>query len=256
MYLRTRCAVALAVMGAVTAAHALTINMNGLSTVDETPWKRCGHDANDKCKVKAFVSTTVKDSSSPTFSGAWNNWRAANPGWTLVNGGALNGEIKMQTFKAYNDCPGNGGVEIKFDFIPGRNDPPNLKFAQGLLAPRTQSPHAGPVTASSLYMDCNIPPPRRRENPPLYPFSYADGHFYDKPGRTCVENATVSWFATCLFASANFRTKKLTTYQGISYGFDFTCVPNAVPEPASMVSLGIGVMAIVRLRKARSNKAS
>ena len=93
-------------------------------------------------------------------------------------------------------------------------------------------------------MDCNTP---GNNLPPLYPFSYPDGSFYDKPGRQCVDKSVVSWTGVVLLSTADFTNKKLTTYEGIIWGFDVACQP--VPEPASILSIGLGLATIIVKRR-------
>ncbi len=229
-----------------TSASALTINFaNGVESIAETPWITCQRDNDgDKCRTTAFCSSTAQNKSSLLYSSAWEDFKSTHAGWTNVDGGALEGTITIDKFTPYSSCPDNQGVEISASFRPMGHDPVDWRWSQGLFATPTNVAHGGPVPDRKSYMDCNIP---GNNEPPLYPFSYPDGHFYDKPGRQCVDSSTVSWVAVALISSANFNTKTLTTYEGFAWGFDVECRP--VPEPMSLFVTSLAIGAVMTRRR-------
>ena len=125
------------------------------------------------------------------------------------------------------------------------------RWSQGLFATPNNVGHNGPVPERKSYMDCTV---AGNNDPPLYPFSYDDGSFYDKPGRQCVDKSTVSWLGIALISTADFNTKTLTTYEGFAWGFDVDCRP--VPEPCSLLGAGAGLAWIVRRRRTTPRRAA
>lgn len=233
--------IALAISSAPASALTIQLGANA-SWISDTPFVTCQQDIRDRCRVHAWISPAAATATSAIFRDAFANWAGlpGNAGWRVINGGNTDLTVTLDTFKAYNDCPEKGGVKIRASFATARN----VKWAQGLWAtPLNSSTHGGNVPPKVSYMDVGT---TGNESPPLYPYSYADGHFYDRPGRRCVENATVSWSAVCLMATVNSTDKTLTTYDGFTYGFDVICV--AVPEPATIVALAVGLSVLLRRR--------
>ena len=228
-------------------ASALTLNFaDGVPAVSNTPWITCQRDNDgDVCQTRAYCSPGVKDSSSPIYSDAWADFQASHAGWSLVNGGALEGTLTITKFAAYSACPDNQGAEIRATFEPKGADPVDWRWSQGLYAPKGNGEHDGAVPAMSSFMDCDAAD--GNNDPPLYPYSYPDGHFYDKPGRQCIDSSTVSWVGVALISTADFAAKKLTTYEGIIWGFDVECKP--VPEPLTLTGLGVGLAVLLRRRR-------
>jgi hypothetical protein len=87
--------------------------------------------------------------------------------------------------------------------------------------------------------------------PPAYLYSYADCHFYDKPGRACEQDQRVSWDAYLYLARIDRTAKSVTVYEGLHWGWTLDCVP--VPEPASVISLASGFLLLFAWRRTRRN---
>jgi len=195
------------------------------------------------CRSDAYVSTTVIKGADAVQAGSgfrksFDTWNAGNPAgqmWTLANGGELNAVFEVSTFDAFAK-PNVGGVEIRIDFNYAGADRADFFWSQGVNA--NFRPGVGFVSPPVFDMDVN---PGGPTLPPLYPFQYADQHFYDKPAGYWPN----SFFNAQLFISkVDYTNRVLTIYDGVSWGFKLS-----VPEPsAGIVSFMavIGLMALVR----------
>lgn len=211
-------------------------------------------DVNDVCTLKAYLYSGLGASRNcidPIFSSGWRGFLATHPGWTLVNGGALQGKIDIYYFKAFNDCPNGGGVEIYASFKPAANDPTQWVWAQALndnyRTGEGVPPHAGPPVPPIAEMDGKRPP------------SYApmrNGDFYDKPTGFCIHNSTTYFHAVTLVAQVLPLNKRLITYEGFEWGWDYTCVHTSVPEPGAWMALSVGLAVFLRRRKWRRRSGS
>ena len=194
------------------------------------------------CRSDAYVSTTVIKGADAVQAGSgfrksFDTWNAGNPAgqmWTLANGGELNAVFEVSTFDAFAK-PNVGGVEIRIDFKYTGTDRADFFWSQGLY---DNYLIGGGIVPPFYEMDVN---PGGPTLPPLYPFQYADQHFYDKPAGYWPN----SFFNAQLFISkVDYTNRVLTIYDGVSWGFKLS-----VPEPsAGIVSFMavIGLMALVR----------
>lgn len=231
----------LALCAIAAVCPAVTIKFTGRPNSFGPISVTCGRgDSSDVCTVTSYLTSgpgAARDNSSFIFATAWTKFKTANPAWTLVNGGTLNGTIEIWSFTTFNDCPtfGGGGVEIHAKFKPGTNDPANWVFAQAIADNYdlgSVPPHNSSPLPPKFEMDGSSPPVYKPD---------ANGEFYDKPKANCIHNAAVYFHATCLVATADTVAKRLTTYEGFDYGFDYPCVHTPVPEPAVLPSFGLGL---------------
>ncbi|MBL8234004.1 MAG: hypothetical protein JNL98_36245 [Bryobacterales bacterium] len=102
----------------------------------------------------------------------------------------------------------------------------------------------------------NIPasPSEKAYCDPIYPFQYTDKSFYDKP--MGYYSIPASFRGIALLSTVTFKTdadKKitdriLTVYNGVSYGFDLSYVPE--PSFYGLLAIGFIVLIVVRRRLA------
>jgi hypothetical protein len=109
---------------------------------------------------------------------------------------------------------------------------------------RTSDKPAGALPGNP-YLDNNPNTPGRMYNPPAYPFQYVGSYFYDKPDR----DADASWQGQAFLMEANYRTRTLTVFDGVGWGFYVQ--ENNVPEPASMALCGCGLAGLLLYARRR-----
>ena len=197
------------------------------------------------CKSTATVSTTaIGGGATPDVEfkksfDAWNAGLPADAKWTLVSAGLLpGGTLKISVFDAF---AGNSsaGVEIRvlWDYDGTTKD--QYYWAQGLLDNYTLTPLA--IVAPFYEMDNG-----GSSISALYPFQYADKHFYDKPAAPWPNS---SFVARALLARQDSTFRTLTVYEGIAYSFALSAVA-VVPEPASAL-LALAGLAWLAVRRQR-----
>ena len=212
-------------------------------------------DKYDDCWVSSYLDTAKPANEYwEVFDKGWNAWNDSQPAgekWTLDHGPALEGYLDIIKFDTFNNCSGTGGVEVKAKFYRLGLDPTEWYWAQALhdnyeVGP-TAPPHNSPAAAARYEMDVD---PAGDFLPPLYPFQYVDGRFYDRPGAYCHHNDTVFFDAVALIVTYDRPARTLTAYEGFSYGWEFPCVH--IPDPASLTLaiLGAGTVALLRRRRA------
>lgn len=194
-----------------------------------------------------------------TFKTAFDAWNASGggQGWTLVTGGTLGADtiFNITQYTAY--CSGlTGGVEITMTYTPGVGAPTpatqaNVGAATTAFWTQSIVTNAPLGNNTSPYLDISGDAANNGGstfNPPLYPYQYTGSQFYDKPARTVVPNGpTINWTATAYICTRNTATSTLTVYDGVTWGFSIT----PVPEPTSLAALGLGGIAILRRRRSR-----
>ncbi|MBU0638844.1 MAG: hypothetical protein KKB50_08265 [Planctomycetes bacterium] len=146
------------------------------------------------------------------------------PGYTLSNGGSLNGTLRIQQYDAYND-DNPGGCEFHMFLDKAAGDPADVEVAQGIC---TNHRLNGPAGTAAHYMDVLVDSDPGTAEPPLYPYQeprpgYADGEFYDKPARPCPDNGYIYWVAEMYVTDTDTAAQTMAVYDGVEYGFIYTC---------------------------------
>jgi hypothetical protein len=200
----------------------------------------------------------------PAFN-SWNASRPANSKWRLVAADLSNtASINVTTYRAYvnegDNCDefcGGAEIDISYTWGGGSNDPLPIRDLAHILpfnAMWTQSINTTDKLAGSLpgnpYLDNAPNLPNRQYNPPAYPFQYQGSSFYDKPSR----EADATWLGQAFLMQANYRTRTLTVFDGVGWGFSI----QDVPEPATLACSGIGLLTLlvyaVRRRQATTRR--
>jgi len=193
----------------------------------------------------AATVEALSTGSNADFEAAWSTalpgeWNPAL--WTLQwSGVPLDATLNITAYQAINYTPDNplysasyyAGAEINISWVPTASQQ-NLKWIQAIYTNR-------PRYLVQRYMDImTLRPPA--DQPPAYPYSYTDYHFYDKPRRACEPDQHIFWNAYLYLASIDRSTKTVTVYEGLHWGYTIDCVP--VPEPSGVIALlaGLGVV--------------
>jgi hypothetical protein len=209
----------------------------------------------DDCWVRSFLNTNPANETWDLWKDGWNAWNNTQPEgkkWELIHGAFLYGTLNITTFDTFNNCPGTGGVEVRAYFVPEDGDPTKWYWAQALYynyeVGGSVPDHDSSPPAARHGMD--ISPsgtPADHNAPPLYPYQYSDGHFYDRPRAYCLDESTVFFNAIAMIVNCDYENRKLTAYEGFSYGWNFNCID--IPEPATLLLLGLGGLALLRRRR-------
>jgi hypothetical protein len=200
----------------------------------------CPRDTNndgveDVCWINGYLNTYAANEYFDIWENGWKAWNdglAEGTKWTLAHGSLLKGTVSVTTFTTFDDCSSTGGVEIRAKYNPGTGDPTNIVWAQALYDNYDVGPDPGHYSgggAARYEMDVS-----GSITSPLYPFQYDDKHFYDKPQTFCIEDETIFFHAIALICTVDTKTRTLTAYEGLSYGWDFTCAPAPVPLPPAV----------------------
>lgn len=192
----------------------------------------------------------------PAFN-AWNAARPANSKWRLVAADLSNtAAINVTDYRAFVDEGADcdefcGGAEINITYkFGGTNDPLPIFNTDRIFpftAMWTQSIRTTDKLPGSLpgnpYLDNAPNLPGAQFNPPAYPFQYAGSEFFDKPFR----DADATWLGQAFLMKANYRTRTLTVYDGVGWGF----FVQDVPEPATLALSGLGMLSILLYARRR-----
>jgi hypothetical protein len=189
------------------------------------------------CIATGFLDSTPRSGEYPFFRKsfrAWNATNAAGSKWKLTNGGELpGGELEVTKFDTFA-LSRVGGVEISVSWTYAGADKGDFKWSQALYDNYLID---GSIVAPFFEMDVKTPCDNTslsKQCPPLYPFQYADRHFYDKP-RGPWPNAFFD--AAAFLSKADYTTRRLTIYEGIYYGFRLDADPAPAPEPVVLMLL-------------------
>ncbi len=231
--------------------------------VQTTGYLSYGSDVNEFTyftNLNDFNSVNGAPLGEENFATAFSNWANGN-GWSLQNGGSLdNLTMSISTFDTFA-TPTVGGVEIQVDFSvgigytgPALN---SLFWIQGLMINYRPGDNGNAnynTMDSFTFNQLGGTPTAITGNPftvagdvtvddPLYPYQYADRHFYDKPqGIWPID----SFRGEALLATADGTNKVITVYNGgVNYGFDL------IPEPSAAILVVIfSGYAVARRRRA------
>jgi hypothetical protein len=238
---------------AVGCAPLCALTLTGLTTPPQptATLDPCPEHPGRSCVATVHDAQLLSTGPNAALIAAWNTalpgiW---NPSLWQLNWSAtpLDTTLNITTYEAHNYPPGDpnygayyAGGEIRVEWTP-TPDQSDLRWIQAL---HTNRP-AG--TASQNYLDCYINRPPL-DMPPAYMYSYADHHFYDKPGRWCEADQHIYWDAYLYLARIDRTAKSVTIYEGIQWGWTLDCV---VPEPGSIVVLlgGCGWVGVARFRR-------
>ena len=197
-----------------------------------------------KASIASYLdSKNAANSGAPIFTKAWDAWNTAQTNkWTLKSGGKLEGEFDVTKFDTWIDGAGKGGVTFRMTFTPKGKDPTKWVWSQGLHDnyDATSPPWPGPGGKERYEMDV-----KSGATSPAYPFTYPDQRFFDAPGAHTIKDSTVFFHAVVLLVAIDDATRTMTTYEGVSYGWDLT----SVPTPGSLALLGLGGVMVARRRR-------
>lgn len=223
--------------------HALTLSGNIAPEESVIIGDYCQDYPNYRYRTTAHTASVLTSGYNAGFETAWNTvlpgeWDPT--GWTLqFSNNPLPASFYISTYHVYDDnlTTGLGGAEIRVDWNP-THEQQNLEWIQAIHTNRPRR------DGSEWYLDVLR---LRPELPPVYPYSYSDYHFYDKPGRYYESGEHVYWDAYLYLASVDRNLKHVIVYEGINWGFTIDCV--AVPEPGGICVIFAGLAGIIISRK-------
>ncbi len=226
--------------------HALTLSglVNPSPAVADAAWPS---DPAYMCRTTAYDAAVLSAGPNSDFETAWNTEldREWDPtGWMLSwAADPLDAVLDITTYEAFNYGPDYGssytGAEIRIDWTPTAEQQ-NLLWIQALHTNLSRHP------GTEWYLDVYT---FTKDQPPLYPYQYADQRFYDMPKRWCVPGEHVFWDAYLYLATVDRANKSAVVYEGLSWGFSVDYVP--VPEPAGLTILAAALLAATIRRRHR-----
>lgn len=202
------------------------------------------------CKSTVYVKDKSAKSDDAEFKKSfdeWNKGNAANAKWSRKEGGALpGGKLEIVALDAnansfnggFSDSNQGGGYNgFRIDWTYAGADKTDFFWSQGLydnyangkLVPKFYEMDVKPAGCdnTNLLAKC----------PPLYPFQYADRHFFDGPRGPW---PTASFDAVAMLSKVDFTKRELTVYEGVYWGFQLSATLVPEPETWAMMLLGLG----------------
>jgi len=203
---------------------------------------------------------------SAWFKGVLGAEYKAADGWKfnyMDGNDNMKGKFFVDTYKAYDDCAGRMGAEIRVRFIPDADS-----LIKDVLWVSAYS-ESWPGHAASEMDDRDRLPPAKQPGAmfgPFYPFQdedqdpprwqtdYQYDQFYDKPGDPCPTPYTVTslrfetyatWWDDYYNADGTITDvgndgHNVYFHEGFKWGYDLHCVP----EPLTMAGLFLGLAGV------------
>jgi hypothetical protein len=236
---RTRIAAAVLMIvcspvGALTLSGSVT--PNPFAAVNDP----CPEHPGYHCVATARQAEVLGTGPNAAFLAAWNTvlpreWDPA--GWTLSwSTDPLDVALNLTTYQAFNYKPTDpeygtfyAGAEIRIEWTPapGIED---LRWVQAIHSNRAR------YSTTDYYLDVStLRPPQ--DQPPVYPYSYADRRFYDKASRWCEADRHIFWDGYLYLARVDRAARAVAIYEGILWGYTIDCL---VPEPAGLLVVVAG----------------
>jgi hypothetical protein len=223
----------------------------------------CAQDDNGHCWITSYLNPQPLDGSELVAIAPLLGFSNV-----FTYGGPLPGTLTVTKFKTFDeDYVGQlGGVEITASYVPnyGDNDPlANTEWCWAQVVTLNYRPGEGPAhlaapdpvltTMDDATFNGLLGKPRIAPDP-LYPYQYwpdmygpgsayglNNGDFYDRPAAFDHLGSTIFFHAEAFLVSIDHQSNSLTAYEGFSYGWDFTCVP----EPTTLIIWSLlGTLAI------------
>jgi hypothetical protein len=247
-------ALGLALVLAHVPAFAIKITVTDKDKKPLATLATCTSPLGDKpfkdCKSTASLNETSLTGDDGAFKksfDAWNKGLAADKKWSLSDGGKLpGGEFKVTIFRA-KAAKTLGGMDMKIEWDYAGADKSKFQWAQGLLDNYlTGSP---PKIVDPFYEMDNL----GSTTSPLYPYQFDDRHFEDGPEGPW---PNTSFLARTFLSQVDAATRKLTIYEGVSYGFELSATPTAVPEPTGLGLALAGIVLLMARRGLQTRTAS
>ena len=204
-----------------------------------------------------------------TFSCSFNQWTntTSGNGWTLTQAAAIDKLTYSVSQFQTNATQTSGGVNITVDVStdagyagPALNtlfwsqalainylvtDPAGVNHSPAVFAMDSFTFNLGGSAIPAGTTCSNTGAGGKPYCDPIYPFQYADRHFFDGP--TWLYPAD-SFRGIALLSSVNYATKNLTLYDtGVNYGFDVWVSPE--PGTFFLLPTALGLILISRRRR-------
>ena len=235
-------------------AGSITITDNALFLATSATCENLSGDQFTKCTSSAHlddVSITGADVEFKKSFDAWNDMNGAMDKWTLLDGGLIPGlAFTVTTFEAFAG-EGFGGLKIIIEWTAGDGiSKSDYMWSQGLFDNYRLDGTSGPAVYE---MDVRVAASCNNDDlenvcAPLYPTQDDDRRFNDFP--TSGWPKPDAFFEGRAFLSrADFAARTLTIHDGVHYGFALEAQP--VPEPATLVLIPSGLLALRLIRRTR-----
>ena len=254
------------------AAWGMTISVTDAKANYFDYQSPCMLDNGGHCWINSYLSTQPLNSGDPFFAQALSNWNAGQPSteqWSIAQGGTLPGILQISEFYTFDENYSGtlklslrgqhvGGVEINATYLPATSDDPLASlpwfWAQAISSNYRPPPssHLSSPGSGFTTMDDAILSNKLSDywGLPLYP-DQNGATFYDVPHSPDHLDYDTYFHAANFLVTADVATNTLTVYQGVSYGWDFYCVP----EPSTLALSGLGALSLLTRNWRRKTKA-